>query len=112
MYVPEDLEEPPFQYVPEVLPTSATIKGVVPPLQESLMLLGEGLEASSLVAQFEQLYRRKPGLTVTEARRPDNEKKNRYRDISPCKCSPPYFFVYVYVFLQMFEQVFIVWSCA
>lgn len=86
VYVPEDLEEPPFQYVPEVLPTSATIKGVVPPLQESLMLLGEGLEAGSLVAQFEQLYRRKPGLTVTEARRQDNEKKNRYRDISPCEC--------------------------
>ena len=85
MYVPDDLEEPAFQYIPEVLPTSATIKGGVPPLQESLMLLTEGLEAGSLVAQFEQLYRRKPGLTVTEARRQENEKKNRYRDISPCK---------------------------
>ena len=85
VYVPDDLEEPAFQYIPEVLPSSATIKGGVPPLQESLMLLAEGLEAGSLVAQFEQLYRRKPGLTVTEARRQDNEKKNRYRDISPCK---------------------------
>ncbi|XP_050686628.1 tyrosine-protein phosphatase non-receptor type 4-like isoform X3 [Eriocheir sinensis] len=83
VYVTEDIDEPPFQYVPEVLPSSATIKGMVPPLQESLMLLGEGLEAGSLVAQFEQLYRRKPGLTVTEARRQENEKKNRYRDISP-----------------------------
>ncbi|XP_045108840.1 tyrosine-protein phosphatase non-receptor type 4-like isoform X5 [Portunus trituberculatus] len=83
VYVPDDLEEPPFQYIPEVLSASATIKGGVPPLQESLMLLAEGLEAGSLVAQFEQLYRRKPGLTVTEARRQDNEKKNRYRDISP-----------------------------
>lgn len=83
VYVPDDLEEPAFQYIPEVLPTSATIKGGVPPLQESLMLLTEGLEAGSLVAQFEQLYRRKPGLTVTEARRQENEKKNRYRDISP-----------------------------
>lgn len=83
VYVPDDLEEPPFQYIPEVLSASANIKGGVPPLQESLMLLAEGLEAGSLVAQFEQLYRRKPGLTVTEARRQDNEKKNRYRDISP-----------------------------
>lgn len=58
------------------------------------MLLGEGLEAGSLVAQFEQLYRRKPGLTVTEARRPDNEKKNRYRDISPCECSCVFLFTF------------------
>lgn len=67
--------------------SSGSAGGEVAPLHESMLLLGEGLEAGSLVAQFEQLYRRKPGLTVTEARRPDNEKKNRYRDISPCMYS-------------------------
>ncbi|XP_071513326.1 tyrosine-protein phosphatase non-receptor type 4 isoform X3 [Panulirus ornatus] len=86
VYLAEELEEPAFQYVPEALPTSVSV-GVsgsqTAPLHESMLLLSEGLEAGSLVAQFEQLYRRKPGLTVTEARRPENEKKNRYRDISP-----------------------------
>lgn len=85
VYLAEELEEEPaFQYVPEALPTSVTVSGSqTAPLHESMLLLAEGLEAGSLVAQFEQLYRRKPGLTVNEARRPENEKKNRYRDISP-----------------------------
>ncbi|KAK8727857.1 hypothetical protein OTU49_009486 [Cherax quadricarinatus] len=86
VYLAEELEEPAFQYVPEALPTSVSV-GVpgsqTAPLHESMLLLSEGLEAGSLVAQFEQMYRRKPGLTVAEARRPENEKKNRYRDISP-----------------------------
>ncbi|XP_069157851.1 tyrosine-protein phosphatase non-receptor type 4 isoform X6 [Procambarus clarkii] len=86
VYLAEELEEPAFQYVPEALPTTVSV-GVAgsqtAPLHESMLLLSEGLEAGSLVAQFEQLYRRKPGLTVTHARRPENEKKNRYRDISP-----------------------------
>lgn len=87
MYLAEELEEEPaFRYVPEALPSSVTVSGnQTAPLHESMLLLTEGLEAGSLVAQFEQLYRRKPGLTVNEARRQENEKKNRYRDISPCK---------------------------
>ena len=94
VYLAEELEEPAFQYVPESLPAvSGLVSASSPgsqtqPLHESMLLLGEGLDAGSLVAQFEQLYRRKPGLAVAEARRPENEKKNRYRDISPCK-SPP-----------------------
>ncbi|XP_066977515.1 tyrosine-protein phosphatase non-receptor type 4 isoform X19 [Macrobrachium rosenbergii] len=87
VYLAEELEEPAFQYVPEALPSSVSSVGVsggqAAPLHESMLLLTEGLEAGSLVAQFEQLYRRKPGLTVSEARRQENEKKNRYRDISP-----------------------------
>lgn len=85
VYLAEELEEEPaFRYVPEALPASVTVSGnQTAPLHESMLLLAEGLEAGSLVAQFEQLYRRKPGLTVNEARRQENEKKNRYRDISP-----------------------------
>ncbi|KAK4318744.1 hypothetical protein Pmani_010260 [Petrolisthes manimaculis] len=88
VYLVEEQEEPAFQYVPETsvgggVLSSGSAGGEVAPLHESMLLLGEGLEAGSLVAQFEQLYRRKPGLTVTEARRQENEKKNRYRDISP-----------------------------
>merc|ERR1719495_52290 len=48
-----------------------------------MLLLAEGLESGAVVAQFEQLYRRKPGLVLNEARKQENEKKNRYRDISP-----------------------------
>ena len=82
-----DVEEPEFQYVPESLPDNAVTGGGSEQgaLHESMLLLAEGLEAGSLIAQFEQLYRRKPGLAVAEARKPENEKKNRYRDISPCK---------------------------
>ncbi|XP_076057001.1 tyrosine-protein phosphatase non-receptor type 4-like isoform X2 [Oratosquilla oratoria] len=90
VYLAEELEEPAFQYVPEVALPGNKGMGVgvaagehTEPLHESLLLLAEGLEAGSLVAQFEQLYRRKPGLTMLEARRQENEKKNRYRDISP-----------------------------
>lgn len=86
VYLAEELEEPAFQYVPDALPASVPVSGSqTAPLHESMLLLAEGLEAGSLVAQFEQLYRRKPGLTVNEARRQENEKKNRYRDISPCE---------------------------
>ncbi|CAL4090418.1 unnamed protein product [Meganyctiphanes norvegica] len=84
VYLGEDLEEPAFQYVPESLPASATVPaGSTAPLQESMLLLAEGLESGAVVAQFEQLYRRKPGLTLNEPRKQENEKKNRYRDISP-----------------------------
>ncbi|MCL4135009.1 UNVERIFIED_CONTAM: hypothetical protein GTU68_036797, partial [Idotea baltica] len=77
---------PAFQYVPENLPEGVRrggLSGRGGALDESLLLLTEALESGSLVAQFEQLYRRKPGLSVSEARRQENEKKNRYRDISP-----------------------------
>ena len=34
---------------------------------------------------FQQLYRKKPGMTMNAARLENNIPKNRYRDISPCK---------------------------
>ncbi|KAB7507413.1 Tyrosine-protein phosphatase 1 [Armadillidium nasatum] len=86
VYEPEALEEPAFQYVPESLPEGVGrggLSGRAGALEESLLLLSEALESGSLVAQFEQLYRRKPGLPMNEARKQENEKKNRYRDISP-----------------------------
>lgn len=33
----------------------------------------------------QQLYRKKPGMTMSCAKLPQNISKNRYRDISPCK---------------------------
>lgn len=75
-------EEPPYQYVPES-PLSEMQKGVGA-LEQSILLLADGLASGALVAQFEQLYRKKPGLTCNEAKKPENVNKNRYRDISPC----------------------------
>ena len=48
-------------------------------------MLREGLESGALVAGFEMLARRKPGLPCDVARLAVNETRNRYRDISPCE---------------------------
>ncbi|CAH8633247.1 unnamed protein product [Dicrocoelium dendriticum] len=53
------------------------------PLVQSMMELEVGLSDGSLLAQFEQLPRRKSGFTTNAARLTENEFKNRYRDISP-----------------------------
>lgn len=39
------------------------------------------------IFSFQQLYRKKHGLTMNAARLPANIPKNRYRDVSPCKSS-------------------------
>ncbi|XP_052809205.1 tyrosine-protein phosphatase non-receptor type 4-like isoform X5 [Mya arenaria] len=52
-------------------------------LDNSLHLLEESLESGAALAQFEQLYRKKPGMTMNVARSVANVPKNRYRDISP-----------------------------
>ncbi|XP_063233077.1 tyrosine-protein phosphatase non-receptor type 4 isoform X2 [Bacillus rossius redtenbacheri] len=75
----EEEEEPPYQYVPD-LPLAGDREGR---LAESMLLLADGLAGGALVAQFEQLYRKKPGLSFDEARKPLNQAKNRYHDIWP-----------------------------
>jgi tyrosine-protein phosphatase non-receptor type 4 len=81
----EEEEEPPYQYVPD-MPHVTTITDRADALAESMLLLADGLASGALVAQFEQLYRKKPGLTTDEAKKSENQNKNRYRDISPCMC--------------------------
>ncbi|XP_069683313.1 tyrosine-protein phosphatase non-receptor type 4 [Periplaneta americana] len=78
----EEEEEPPYQYVPD-LPHVAAGTDQADALAESMLLLADGLASGALVAQFEQLYRKKPGLSTDEARKSENQNKNRYRDISP-----------------------------
>uniref|UniRef100_A0AAY5EEQ0 Tyrosine-protein phosphatase n=1 Tax=Electrophorus electricus TaxID=8005 RepID=A0AAY5EEQ0_ELEEL len=81
--VEEKLEmEPDFQYIPAKSPTD--------PSQldqnawtESMQQLREGLSGGALLAQFDQLYRKRPGMTMSCAKLPQNISKNRYRDISP-----------------------------
>ncbi|XP_071955024.1 tyrosine-protein phosphatase non-receptor type 4-like isoform X2 [Antedon mediterranea] len=77
----EEEEEPLFQYIPES-PRVANLPDL-DALAESIMLLREGLESGTALVQFEQLYRKKPGMTMNICRHPDNICKNRYRDIAP-----------------------------
>ncbi|CAG9865127.1 unnamed protein product [Phyllotreta striolata] len=75
-----DFEEPPYQYVP--------VGGAEPPspgnaLQQSMLLLADGLASGALIAQYETLFRKHPDLTSNESLKADNVNKNRYRDILP-----------------------------
>nr|CAD7571593.1 unnamed protein product [Timema californicum] len=82
LYEAQEEEEPPYQYVPD-LPHLRGVSDRADLLAESMLLLADGLASGALVAQFEQLYRKKPGLTADEAKKSENQNKNRYRDISP-----------------------------
>ncbi|XP_006864747.1 PREDICTED: tyrosine-protein phosphatase non-receptor type 3 isoform X2 [Chrysochloris asiatica] len=52
-------------------------------LEGSMEQLKKGLESGTLLIQFEQLYRKKPGLTISFAKLPQNLDKNRYKDVLP-----------------------------
>uniref|UniRef100_A0A669PAF9 protein-tyrosine-phosphatase n=1 Tax=Phasianus colchicus TaxID=9054 RepID=A0A669PAF9_PHACC len=81
--VEEKLEsEPDFQYIPEKSPLDGVHQDDNA-LRESMIQLAEGLITGTVLAQFDQLYRKKPGMTMSCARLPQNISKNRYRDISP-----------------------------
>ncbi|XP_072250411.1 tyrosine-protein phosphatase non-receptor type 3 isoform X1 [Leuresthes tenuis] len=52
-------------------------------LEESMRQLERGIQSGTLCFHFENLYRRKPGLSLNCARLPENVDKNRYRDVLP-----------------------------
>ncbi|XP_048390229.1 tyrosine-protein phosphatase non-receptor type 4 isoform X1 [Stegostoma tigrinum] len=74
--------EPDFQYIPEKSPLDVTHQDD-DALRESMIHLRESLETGTILTQFDQLYRKKPGMTMSCAKLPLNISKNRYRDISP-----------------------------
>ncbi|XP_026563783.1 tyrosine-protein phosphatase non-receptor type 4 isoform X2 [Pseudonaja textilis] len=81
--VEEKLEsEPDFQYIPDKSPLDG-IHQDDNALRESMFQQAEGLITGTVLAQFDQLYRKKPGMTMLCAKLPQNISKNRYRDISP-----------------------------
>ena len=100
-YTGEDTEEPEFEYVPEtpsrmllpskdggdgdasLSPLLVTAASTSDPLTQSMLLLEESLDSGAIVGQFEQLYRRNPGLVMSICHSDVNVAKNRYRDISP-----------------------------
>jgi tyrosine-protein phosphatase non-receptor type 4 len=81
VYVGEDEPEL-FEYVPET-PHVAESVPRSDLLAQSLLLLRDSLLSGAAITQFEQLYRKKPGMTMNVCRRSENLNKNRYRDIAP-----------------------------
>jgi tyrosine-protein phosphatase non-receptor type 4 len=77
----DEYEEPPYQYVPvgdmqrPPSPENA--------LEQSMLLLADGLASGALIARYEMLYRKHPELTCDVSSEAKNVNKNRYRDISP-----------------------------
>ncbi|XP_051760786.1 tyrosine-protein phosphatase non-receptor type 4 isoform X2 [Ctenopharyngodon idella] len=81
--VEEKLEtEPDFQYIPEKSPTDPSHLDQ-DAWRDSMLQLKEGLNNATILAQFDQLYRKRSGMTMSCAKLPQNISKNRYRDISP-----------------------------
>lgn len=80
-------EEPLYQYVPEENDIMRSELNGDQLFTQSLLLLSDGLASGSLLAQYEQMYRKNSDLAITEARKNDNLNKNRYRDISPYDCT-------------------------
>ncbi|XP_076731485.1 tyrosine-protein phosphatase non-receptor type 4 isoform X2 [Maylandia zebra] len=74
--------EPDFQYIPEKSPQDPAQLDQHA-LRDSMVALKEGLGGGAILAQFDQLYRKRPGMTMLCAKLPQNVSKNRYRDISP-----------------------------
>ena len=64
-------------------PLLVTAASTSDPLTQSMLLLEESLDSGAIVGQFEQLYRRNPGLVMSVCHSDANVAKNRYRDISP-----------------------------
>ncbi|NXX88189.1 PTN3 phosphatase, partial [Centropus bengalensis] len=79
---PKSEDEADSQNLPEsLLPICSEYAGDT--LEESMEQLRRGLESGTVLIQFEQLYRKKPGLAVTCAKVPQNMDKNRYKDVLP-----------------------------
>ncbi|KAI5088866.1 protein tyrosine phosphatase, non-receptor type 4b isoform X2 [Silurus meridionalis] len=74
--------EPEFQYIPESCGLDHSHSDP-DGWKSSFQMLREGLNTGSVHAQFDQLYRKRPGMSMSCARLPQNLSKNRYRDISP-----------------------------
>ncbi|XP_061811128.1 tyrosine-protein phosphatase non-receptor type 3 isoform X1 [Nerophis lumbriciformis] len=77
--------------LPPVLPLTSPSKGdglqspgqSVTTLDESMRQLEKGIQSGTVCFHFENLYRRKHGLSLNCAHLPENVEKNRYRDILP-----------------------------
>ncbi|XP_063891848.1 tyrosine-protein phosphatase non-receptor type 4 isoform X2 [Helicoverpa armigera] len=81
VYAPEDpgAEEPEACFVPFYEGQSAEGDA----LEQSILLLGDGLASGNALKQYETLLRRLPDEPTNVSKLPSNLNKNRYRDIAP-----------------------------
>lgn len=86
MYAPEDpgLEEPAVCFVP-LFSRPGQTRAAGDLLEQSMLLLGDGLASGAALTHYETLLRRLPDLPAAAAKLPNNLNKNRYRDIAPCE---------------------------
>uniref|UniRef100_A0A915Q124 Uncharacterized protein n=1 Tax=Setaria digitata TaxID=48799 RepID=A0A915Q124_9BILA len=82
----EDVEESDIQHLPEVPHVADTVPRS-DKLSQSLIMLKESLSSGKIITQFEQLYRKKPGLAMEDCKLSININKNRYRDVCPYDCT-------------------------
>lgn len=82
----EELEradsEPDFQYIPEKT-RECSSPGERHVVRTSMQQLREALDTGQALLQFEQLYRKKPGMSLGMAKMSCNSSRNRYRDVLP-----------------------------
>ncbi|GAU99211.1 hypothetical protein RvY_10243-2 [Ramazzottius varieornatus] len=76
-----DEQEPEFQYIPDTPRAPNGHSGN--PLQESILLLADGLKTNNAMLHFEQLYRKNPKMSMKDAEMPMNNARNRYKDVLP-----------------------------
>lgn len=76
-------DEPLFQYVPDNKFVQSRYDTAA--FFQSILLLNDSVASGALLEQYEQLYRKNPYLSITEALKPENLTKNRYKDILPCE---------------------------
>lgn len=84
MYAPEEPgpEEPEACFVPLCSEESGHAGDA---LQQSILLLGDGLASGNALKQYDTLLRRLPDEPSNVSKLPCNLNKNRYRDIAPCE---------------------------
>ncbi|KAF9805342.1 hypothetical protein SFRURICE_007585, partial [Spodoptera frugiperda] len=83
VYAPEDpgAEEPEACFVPLFSEGDSRPEGDA--LEQSILLLGDGLASGNALKQYETLLRRLPDEPTNISKLPCNLNKNRYRDIAP-----------------------------
>ncbi|VDN01331.1 unnamed protein product [Thelazia callipaeda] len=81
-----DIEETDGLHIPEVMHVAETVPWS-DKLSQSLIMLKESLSSGKIASQFEQLYRKKPGLSMDDCKLSSNINKNRYRDVCPYDCT-------------------------
>ncbi|CAD0201475.1 unnamed protein product [Chrysodeixis includens] len=84
VYAPEDpgLEEPAVCFVP-LFSRPGQPRASGDALEQSMLLLGDGLASGAALTHYETLLRRLPDEPTNVSKLPQNLNKNRYRDIAP-----------------------------